>query len=141
MQIRNNQMRVEDIEKALAFAETVGPVFIATADSEGMPHITVAGKIESCGQGCVALTEWFCPGTIANLEVNKNLSIVTWDPGSNEGYQFLGSLESIVDLAVMDGYSADIEVGPVLPQVEKRLSIRVEKVIDFTLGAHSDVEL
>ncbi|MGE5310631.1 MAG: hypothetical protein ACM3MN_02715 [Nitrospirota bacterium] len=60
----------ERLKQALALAETVKTVLVATADSDGCPHVAAAGKIEALPDGRVAVSEWFCPGTVSNLEKN-----------------------------------------------------------------------
>ena len=132
-------MTNEMLESALALAKKVGYVFIATADSQGMPHVTAAAQIASFDRG-VAVTEWFCPGTVANLQKNKCVSIVIWSKDLDNGYQLIGRLAGVEDVGVLDGYSPAREGKPPLPQVEKRLLVKVEKILDFCLGPHSDVE-
>lgn len=105
-----------------------------------MPHIATAGEMELADEGCLAVREWFCPGTVANLETNKFVSTVVWDRDSDSGYQMLGTLERIEELGVLNGYAPGLESDPPPPQVERRLIIKVEKIIDFRLGPHSDAE-
>jgi len=119
-------------------ARKVGHVFIATASTDGMPHITVAGSLEQDGGDKVIVKEWFCPGTIANVRVKGAIAAAVWDVRNDAGYQLLGLLERIDDVAVADGYEPQLEERPV-PQVERQLVIRVERVLDFTLAPHYDV--
>lgn len=133
-------MKAEKLEEIVRLAEKVEHVLVATSDPGGMPHVTAAGKLELAPQGRVTVTEWFCPGTVANLHTNKCISVVVWAKDSDSGYQLLGRLDKIKDLGVLDGYAPGLEGDPPLPQVEKQLLIEVEKVIEFKLGPHSDVE-
>ncbi len=132
-------MTNEMLESAVTLAQKVGYVFIATADSQGMPHVTAAAQIASFDGG-VAVTEWFCPGTVANLQRNKCVSIVIWAKDLDSGYQLIGRVAGVEDVGVLDGYSPAHEGKHPLPQVEKRLLVKVEKILDFCLGPHSDVE-
>ncbi|MHC5059523.1 MAG: hypothetical protein ACYTFK_00335 [Planctomycetota bacterium] len=75
-------------------------------------------------EGCIADTEWFCPGTTNNLRENENVSVVVWDKSSDTGYQMLGELEE----------------EPPLPQVKRKLLISVKKMMRFKLAPHSDAE-
>ena len=131
---------MEKLKKAVSLSRRIGFICIATAESSGMPHIATAGKIELADEGYLSITEWFCPGTIANLQTNKFVSIVVWDRDSDSGYQMLGKLEKIEELGILNGYAPDIESMPPLPQVERRLLIKVQKITDFRLGPHSDAE-
>lgn len=133
-------MKTKTLEKAVGLSRKTGSVFIGTADGAGMPHIAAAGKMELAGKDKVAITEWFCPGTVANIQTNKHISVIVWDKDSDNGYQILGQIEQIQDLGVLDGYAPGSEPVHPLPQVEKQLLVRVLKIIDFEPGPHSDVE-
>jgi len=65
---------------------------------------------------------------------------VVWDPENDTGCQMLGYCERIEDLSVMDGFSREGEKASSLPQVERKLFVRVNKVIHFSHAPHSDVE-
>lgn len=132
-------MNEAKLDEVTALARKTGYIYIATADGKAMPHITVAGSLQRGGRGQVVIKEWFCPGTVANLKVNKAVSVAVWDFHCDVGYQLLGQLERIDDLAVLDGYAPDIEAEKPMPQVEKQLVITVEKILDFSLAPHCDV--
>lgn len=134
-------MKEQSLEAGINIARKIGHIFIATADSSGLPHIAAAGKMDSAGAGRIALTEWFCPGTLKNLAENKSISITIWDKDSDSGYQLLGIVEKIQDMAILDGYSKKMEENLPLPQVERKLIVRVDKIIDFKLKPHSDLEI
>jgi hypothetical protein len=116
----------------------LGNVFVATADSAGLPHLAASGRIEEEPGGRVAVSEWFCPGTLGNLQRNPQVSIVAWDPQNDTGFQILGVAEGVEETAMMDGFSTDL--AKALPQVERKIHVRVEKVIDFSRAPHSDLE-
>ncbi len=133
-------MKTGKLAEAVEIATKAGYVVIATADPDGMPHITAAGRIELEGDRMVAITEWFCPGTVANLRENAGVAVVAWHKASDTGFQLLGRLETVKEVAVLDGYAPGLEGEPPLPQVERRLLIHVDRVMDFRLGPHSDTE-
>lgn len=133
-------MKIEKLEKAVDLSQSVGFVCIATADEKGTPHIATAGKMKLADDGCLAISEWFCLDTMTNLQTNKFVSIVVWDRDSDSGYQMLGELEGIEELGILNGYAPELESGPPLPQVKRRLLIKVQKITDFKLGPHSDAE-
>ena len=64
------------IERMVELSSRVGFLFIATADRNGMPHMASARQAEYLAGNRFAVTEWFCPGTVANLGENPLLSIV-----------------------------------------------------------------
>lgn len=121
-------------------AASLGHVFVVTADQNGVPHLAAAKEITMGSDEFVEVAEWFCPGTIGNLQENHNISLVTWDPLTDTGYQLIGKLEKIEELAVLDGYAPEIEEKDPLPQIERKLVIRVDKIFDFRHAPHSDLE-
>jgi len=82
-------MNPAKLREAEQLAGRIGHVFIATADSNGQPHIAAAGKLAQTPEKHLMLTEWFCPRTLANLQMNSHLSIVIWDPDVDSGYQII----------------------------------------------------
>ena len=102
-------MNVETLKKAIDLAGKVGHVFVATADDDGLPHVAAAGQIALRERARVALRAWFCPNTTANLDQNRRISLVVWDPAAADGFQLLGDVEKVVDLAVLDGYAPAAE--------------------------------
>jgi len=133
-------MRREAIKRAVELGSGLGYVFLATADADGLPHIAASRKLTYEPDGAIGINEWFCPGTLANLQINPRISVVVWDPQSDTGYQILGNCEKVEDISVMDGLSPELEKKAPLPQVERRILVRVDEVIRFSHAPHSDVE-
>jgi hypothetical protein len=115
-------------------------VFVATADAAGLPHIAASRRITFEPGRRLGISEWFCPGTLENLQVNPRISIVVWDPPRDAGFQILGRFEKVEDLSVMDGLSPEMEEKPPLPHVERKILVQVDEVIHFSHAPHSDVE-
>ena len=132
--------RQERLKQALALAATVKTVLVATADGDGRPHVAVAGKIEALADGRVAVSEWFCPGTVANLEKNPRISLVLWDPVGDAGYQFMGQVEEVEESAFLNGYLPEEEGARPLPQTRRRLTVRVTRIFAFSRAPHTDEE-
>ena len=133
-------MNKETIENVLEMAEDLKHVYVATADEGGLPHISAAGKLEITSEGDLAVSEWFCPGTLSNAQVNPKVSLVVWRPDIDTGYQILGKIIEIRDLAILDGYTQEPGGFSQIPQVQRQLIIRAEKVISFQHAPHSDLE-
>ena len=133
-------MDEKTLNQAAALAQKLRHVFVATADGKGLPHMAAAGKLALTPEGRVAVTAWFCPMTVANLQKNRRVSLVVWDPQSDLGYQLLGQAEKVEEIAMMNGYAPGVESRHPLPQVERQLWVRVDKIIDFKHAPHSDVE-
>lgn len=128
------------LEKVAELAEKVGHVFIATSDTDGWPHLAVARSLKLGENGRMDVREWFCPGTMENLQHNSHVSIVIWEAASDNGYQLLGEMEHMVDIGMINGYTPEMESKWPLPQVESQLLIRVMRVTVFKRAPHSDIE-
>ena len=133
-------MKPKSLNTAVELAEKLEHVFVATADSSGMPHVAAAAKISQTSEDQVTVAAWFCPGTLDNLKNNCRISLVVWDAPVDKGYQLLGQVEKVEEIAMMNGYSPEIDETTVMPQVENRLLVRVDKVIVFSHAPHSDLE-
>jgi hypothetical protein len=137
---RRWEINVEALTKAEQLAAKARHVFVATADAKGWPHVAAAGRLVLTPEKHVVVTEWFCPGTMANLQVNPRLSLVVWDSAADVGYQLIGELEEIKDLGVLDGYAPQVEGKTPVPQVERQLLVHIDRVIEFKRAPHTDVE-
>ncbi len=126
------------IERMVELGNRVGFFFIATADGNGTPHLASARRAELLSGDRFAVTEWFCPGTIANLESNPRLSVVAWDSENDTGYQVIGESAEIKDVAMLDGFEAGRAEPTPVPQVERRLLVTAEAVLEFRQRPHSD---
>jgi hypothetical protein len=133
-------IKMNNLDNAIDLARKLGHVFVATADSSGMPHVAAAAEIHKASEENVAVSAWFCPGTVANLDGNRRISLVVWDPPSDRGYQLLGEVVRVDEQAVMNGFSGEVESEPPIPQVERQLLVQVAKILAFSHAAHSDVE-
>jgi predicted pyridoxine 5'-phosphate oxidase superfamily flavin-nucleotide-binding protein len=133
-------MNKKTLTQAAALAQKLRHVFVATSDGKGLPHMAAAGKLALTPDGRVAVAAWFCPMTVANLQKNRRVSLVIWDPQSDMGYQLLGQAEKVEEIAMMNGHAPGVESQHPLPQVERQLLVRVDKIIDFKHAPHSDVE-
>ncbi len=133
-------MNQKTLHQAVGLAQRLQHVFVATTDGKGLPHMAAAGKLALTPEGRVAVAAWFCPTIVANLQKNRRVSLVIWDPKVDHGYQLLGETEKVEDIAMMNGYAPGVDSQPPLPQVERQLLVRVDKIIDFKHAPHSDVE-
>jgi uncharacterized protein len=127
-------------DRAISMGQKMRHIFVATADGSGLPHLAAAAKVSYLEEGRVAVAAWFCPGTMANLQENKRVSLVIWDSQKDLGYQLLGEIERVEELAMMNGYIPGKKKDSALPQVERQLIVHVEKIFDFSHRPHSDRE-
>jgi uncharacterized protein len=133
-------MNKKATKQVVMFGNRIKFALIATADADGLPHVAASRKITLEQDGIIGVSEWFCPGTLANLQVNPRISIIVWDPEKDFGYQVLGKSERIEELAVMDGFSPELEKSAPIPQVERKIHVQADKVIHFSHSPHSDME-
>lgn len=131
-------MNVELIKQAVDLAGRQSHVWIATADAAGTPHLATAGTVTQSGDDVVVMHEWFCPTTMANVEENPRVSVVVWPGGEEDGFQLVGRFEQQQAEFMMDGFAPTVEKDHPLPQVERALTVRVESVLVFRHGRHSD---
>lgn len=134
-------MKVETLQAAVDLARRLKHFFLATTDRKGMPHIAAAAEVMLESDNRVAVREWFCPGTVRNVSDNPFVAIVVWDAENDKGYQLLGVAENIKDLAMIDGYAPGIDDITPLPQVERQLLIRIDRILEFTHRPHTDMEV
>lgn len=128
------------INKIITLADRVDQVFLATADKEGVPHITTVNSLLEIVNGVLFITHWFCSQTAVNLSVNRNVAILVWDNLSDEGYLVTGVSESFLEAGIIDGHAPHEENSSV-PQVLYTMEIRIKKVLRFARAAHSEKEL
>ncbi|MCK9274127.1 MAG: pyridoxamine 5'-phosphate oxidase family protein [Syntrophales bacterium] len=133
-------MKPELLKTAVELGNRVGYVFIATSDPEGLPHIAASRKITLEKDNAIGIREWFCPGTLANIQMNPFVSLVAWDSINDTGYQILGKSIHMEDLYMMNGLSAETEQGQQLPQVERKITLMVQKILQFCHAPHTDIE-
>ena len=133
-------MKTGILRAAVMLGKKIGHVLVATADMEGLPHVAAAGQMDVKSENKVEVSEWFCPGTVANVKANPRVALLVWDAKTDHGYQLLGTVEKIEEGAMMNGYAAELEEMKPISQVERRLIVQVDKIINFSHGPHSDVE-
>ena len=132
-------MGSERVQKIKELVEKVKTVYVATADKEGVPHIAAAEGMAFSDGDRVVFRAWFCLKTVENLHENTRISLGIVDPATGEGYQLLGKMERVETGAVLNGFTPQMEKDwKGYPQIEHRLSIRIEKISHLTTGAHSD---
>lgn len=119
------------------FIEKVGQAIVATSDAEGNPHLAAGRGVSVSGSNLIVFEAWFCQTTLKNLQQNPKIAVVVADTGTGNGYQFAGRVEKTEDTAILDGFLPGAEPAGT-PQVQWRLVVRVDTVMAFSAGAHSD---
>ena len=120
--------------------ENAAYVFVATADSSGQPHLAIGEQVTITGDSLLIFENWFCPATLQNIACNSHVSVVVVMPNTGKGYQMLGSIIRSTETAFLDGYDST-DTAPETPQVLTRFTVRVDKILEFTNGIHSDLPI
>jgi hypothetical protein len=128
----------KSLRAAVSFSEKLQHIFITTADRQGLAHVAAADGIRLGEEGCFHLTGWYCQRTAQNLEENRLISVVLWDPDIDVGYQLVGEVEEIQERASLDGLLPETDETNALPQVERELLVRVKEVLLFCHAPHTD---
>lgn len=132
-------MKPQTLKHAVDLARKTGWILVASGDTQGVPHVAAASRIRPEGTSKLLIGGWFCPQTLLNLKQNKNISLVIWKSSADKGFQLVGEVEEIEDLAILDGLVSTEAISEV-PQVERQLRVRVEKAFVFSHAPHLDVE-
>jgi len=119
------------------FIETIDYAFVASADETGTPHLAAGSDPKIPDSHHLVFDAWFCRKTLRNVALNPRVAVVVLVPGSGAGYQLAGTIEKMVDSALLDGYVPEEEERGT-PQVQSHLVIRVDEVMEFSAGSHSD---
>lgn len=130
-------MKTEKLKEAVTLAEKVGYVLVTTADVTGLPHVAAAAKMALLPEQRVAVEGWFCPTTALNVQEKRRIALVVWDASQDTGYQLLGEVEKVEDVAMLNGHAPGLDESS-LPRVERRLLIHVDRIAPFRRRPHTD---
>ena len=131
----------KSLNEAMEIAKRIGYVFLTTADRTGSPHICIVQPISIDDQDRFKLMAWFCQYSLKNLQENTKVTVVVWDPVKDTGYQLVGAIDDMQEVAELDGYAVGLEEKKHFPQVEWKILVRVEKIFNFQKSPHIDVEV
>lgn len=120
--------------------ENLPYVFVATSDQSGQPHMAIGEQITIKGSSLLIFENWFCPSTLENISANSHISVVAVQPETGKGYQLLGSIITRTHESIPDVFEPAVHI-PEAPRVLTRFTVKVEKVLEFTSGIHSDLPI
>lgn len=124
-------------DKMKRFIEEVNYAYVASADNRARPHLAAGTGIRISDPCHIVFEAWFCHKTLENIAEVPRLAIVVADPATGAGYQLLGRVEKTDQIGLLNGFAPEIE-EPGLPQVETRITVQVEEVLEFSHGPHTD---
>jgi predicted pyridoxine 5'-phosphate oxidase superfamily flavin-nucleotide-binding protein len=120
------------------FIEGIPLAIVATADNDGQPHLALGSEVRVLDDDHLVFENWFCQTTLANVARNPRVAVAVMTQESGTGYQFVGTVALGTDAALLDGYVPGVE-PPGEPQVLTRFVVRVEEVLAFCSGVHTDL--
>jgi hypothetical protein len=113
-------------EKLKQFIEETNCAFVASADQRSRPHLAAGRGLKVPDSEHVVFEAWFCRKTLENVAEVPRVSLVV-----------IGTVEKVIPIGILDGYAPEVE-APGTPQVESRMVVRVEDIMEFSTGAHTD---
>lgn len=122
------------------FIEGIPLAIVASADGEGHPHLALASDVTAPDGEHLLFENWFCQTTLRNVALNPRVAVAVMARDMAIGYQFIGKVAHGFDTAILNGYAPEAE-PPGEPQTRTRFVIRVEKVLAFCSGIHTDLPL
>ncbi|HEY4744591.1 MAG TPA: pyridoxamine 5'-phosphate oxidase family protein [Desulfuromonadaceae bacterium] len=130
-------MLTDDIKR---FIETIPLAFVASADTAGHPHLALGNDIRALDGDHLLFENWFCQTTLRNVGLNPRVAVAVMSRDMATGYQFIGNVAHGFDAAILNGYAPEQE-PPGEPQTLTRLVVRVEVILAFCSGIHTDLVL
>jgi len=122
-------MNAAKLKESILQAQRSGWVKLITRDKRGVPFVEHFGRIDLLTEMHVALRGWFFPKTLYNLHDNKELCIIIWDTGAKKGFELLGRLVMIDDLAHANGRLSNDTLR--IPQSKKQMVVAIKKLIEL----------
>lgn len=112
---------------------------VATADNSGHPHLALGSDFRILDDAHIVFENWFCHTTLANVDENPRVALAVMRQDTGTGYQFVGVVAHCYDTAILDGYLPG--ESPDEPQTRTRFVVRVEEILAFCSGVHTDAPL
>jgi len=124
-------------EKLKHFIEETNRAFVASADQRARPHLASGRGLTVPDPFHVVFESWFCRKTMENVAEVPRVAFAVVDAATGVGYQLAGAVEECTQIGLLDGLVPEME-EPGMPQVQWRMTVRVEEVMEFSPGAHTD---
>ncbi len=110
-------------------AKKVGHLFVATADTDCVPHLAVAKNLTLIGNELVVVDEWYAPETVEKFYSTNRVSVIVWDRSVDRGFHLLGEVHSSGE---------EIVIGRDNRENRNQLLVMVEKAVDFSRFPHAE---
>ena len=120
--------------------ESTPLVYVASADSEGHPHVAAGNHLTVSNGSLLVFENWFCPMTLHNITRNSHVAVVVPTPGSESGYQLIGRVVKPHDDTPLKGHNTE-RITPEPAPALTRFTVRIEKIMEFSTGIHFDIPI
>jgi hypothetical protein len=124
-------------EKLKKFIEETNCAFVASADQRSRPHLAAGRGLKVPDPEHVVFEAWFCRKTLENVAEVPRITMAVIDAATGGGYQLSGTVEKVIPIGILNGFAPEAE-APGTPQVESRMVVRVEEIMEFSTGTHTD---
>jgi len=124
-------------EEIVRFVEAGQRGVVASSDAAGHPHLALGSNLTTADGDHLVFENWFCQTTLRNVEENPLVAVAVLSEDSAIGYQFIGRVVHGFDVAMLDGYVPGAE-PPGEPQTLTRMVVKVEEILAFCAGIHTD---
>lgn len=124
-------------KKLQHFIETTGWAYVASADQRARPHLAAGRGLKVPDSIHIVFETWLCPRTMENIAEVPRVAVAVVDPASGIGFQFACRVEKTSETILADSIAAGRET-PGLHQVQWRIEVLVEEIMEFSIGVHSD---
>jgi hypothetical protein len=131
-------MNAKQLERAIELGKRIEHFFVALVSGDGFPYVNSARHIEQVADNQFAIEEWLCPLMVEHLSANPKMAVLIWDPAAEDGYEILGEVLMFEDQAFLNGFAPEVEESDDLPQVERKLIVRAEKITAFSHALRCD---
>ena len=127
-------------EEISRFIEGIPLAIVATVAADDHPHLALGSHIRALDGDHLVFENWFCETTLRNVDHNPRVAVAVMKSDSGTGYQFVGTVVHGFDVAILDGYRPGVE-PPGEPQTLTRFVVRVDEILAFCSGIHTDLPL
>jgi len=115
---------------------TGGTVWVASCDTNGLPHLALSGKLEMPDDDTALLSGFCCVKTVDNVRANPRIALGAWDVASGDGWQLVGQVRNI---AVTEApANSPMHLGSEVGGVHYTITVFIDKALHLTPGRHSD---
>ena len=91
------------------FIEGVPLAIVASADTEGHPHLALGNDLKVLDGDHLLFENWFCQTTLRNVGPNPRIAVAVMARDIATGYQFIGNVAHGFDIAILNGYAPEKE--------------------------------